>query len=103
MCYNKIMLTKDLEIPNKPTEQPFGWSIRRLLSMGGSLGKVISFFNPFEFILLTMILISGITEIMGRHVSWFWYIILFLVLLVAFAQRQQKVEPEKKPEETKTK
>lgn len=93
------MLTDKLEIPNKPTEQPQGWSIRRLLSMGGSIGKVISFFNPFEFILLTMILISGIAEIMGRHVSWFWYLLLVLMLLAAFASRQKIVE---QPKETKT-
>ena len=97
------MLTSSLNIPNQPKKQPSGWSIRHLLSLGGSFGKVVATFNPFEFILLTMILISGIAEIMGRSVSWFWYIILFLVLLVAFAQRQQKVEPEKKPEETKAK
>jgi len=97
------MLTKDLNIPNKPSEQPSRWSIRHLLSLGGSFGKVVATFNPFEFIFFVMILISGLAEILDRSVSWFWYIILFLVLLVAFAQRQQKVEPEKKPEEIKVK
>lgn len=98
------MLTKDLEIPNKPTEQPQGWSIRRLLSLGGSVGKVVSLFNPFEFILLTMILISGIAEIAGRHVSWFWYVLLVLVLLAAFAQRQRVEQPKvESPKVEKTK
>lgn len=97
------MLTKDLELPNKPSEQPSGWSLRRLLSLGGSVGKVVSLFNPFEFIFLVMILISGLAEVLDRNVSWFWYVILFLVLLAAFSQRQQKVEPEKKPEEVKPK
>ncbi len=89
------MLTNNLDIPNKPTEQPQSWSIRRLISMGGSISKVISMFNPFEFILLVMILISGAAELIGRDVSWFWYVILFVVLLVAFSS-QQKVEQPKK-------
>jgi hypothetical protein len=69
--------------------------------MGGSLGKVLSFFNPFEFILLVMILISGLAEILDRHVSWFWYGILFLILLAAFASRQKIEKPVEKPAEKK--
>jgi len=92
------MLTKDLELPNKLNEQHSSWSIRRLFSLDGSVGKVVSTFNSFEFIFLIMILVSGFAEILDRSVSWFWYVILFLVLLSAFAQRNKQVEPEKKPE-----
>lgn len=97
------MLTKDLDIPNRPKEQASGWSIRHLLSMGGSIGKVVSLFTPFEFVFLIMILISGIAEIMDRNVSWLWYVILFVVLLAAFASRQKVGQPkdEKKIEEKK--
>lgn len=92
------MLTSSLDIPNQPSEQPQGWSVKRLLSMGGSVGKVLTAFNPFEFVFFVMILISGLAELLGRSPSWFWYGFLFLVLLVAFSQRS-KVEPQK---ETKT-
>lgn len=95
------MLTKDLDIPTKPKEQPSGWSFRSLLSMGGSIGKVVSLFNPFEFVLLIMILISGIAEIMGRHVSWIWYVILFVVLIAAFASRSKLEKQVEKPAEKK--
>ena len=95
------MLTSSLDIPNKPSEQPSRWSIRHLLSLGGSMSKVVSTFNPFEFIFFVMILISGLAEIIDSDISWFWYVILFLVLLTAFYQRQYKIEPEKKPDEPK--
>lgn len=96
------MLTKDLNIPNKPSDQPSGWSIRHLLFLSGSVSKVMAAFNPFEFIFFIMILISGIAEILDRSVSWIWYVLVFLVLLVVFTSRQ-KVEQQKedKPVETK--
>lgn len=88
------MLTSNLDIPNKDKDQPSSWSIRRLLSMGGSVGKVLTAFNPFEFVFFIMILISGFAELLGRHPSWMWYGFVLLVLLAAFASRN-KVEPQK--------
>jgi hypothetical protein len=96
------MLTHDLDIPNKPSEQPQGWSMRRLLGGFGSVGKVVAAFSPFEFVFLVMILITGVSELFGRDVSWFWYVLIVFVLLVAFSQRRQQVEP-KKEEQPKAK
>jgi len=95
------MLTNDLKLPSNTSEQPQGWSIRRLLSLGGSVGKVVATFNPFEFVFFVMILISGFAELIGRDVSWFWYVLTVLVLLVVLWQRWRvepgllKVEPPK--------
>lgn len=91
------MLTQNLDIPNKPQTSE-GWSIRKLFSFG-ALGKVVSLFNPFEFTFFIMVLISGLAEILGKHVSWFWYVILFLVLLAAFASRTRLEKQVEKPAE----
>ena len=89
------MLTKDLEIPIKEIEQSPKWSMRPLFSMGGSLGKAISSFNPFEFIFLIMVLISGLAELLGRSTSWFWYIII-LLMFFSLPLRREEVEAPKK-------
>lgn len=97
------MLTKDLDIPNKPSEQPQGWFIRRLLSLGGSVGKVVSTFNPFEFIFFVMILLTGAAELLGRDVSWVWYVLVFILLFLGFVQRNRVELPKKEDKPTEVK
>jgi len=81
------MLTNDLNITMQGAEKKEGWSIRKLLSSGGSIGKVVSSFNPFEFILFVMILIAGLAELLGKDVSTIWYVLIFVLLFLGFIQR----------------
>lgn len=100
------MLTHELKIPDKSKELPHGWTIRRLLSLGsGSVAKVVTAFSPFEFMFFIMILISGFAELIGRSVSWMWYVFVLLVLAVAFVQRWHQIIQDKpnkkKPQKNK--
>ncbi len=81
------MLTKDLDIPNNTQEPTQGWSVKRLLSGGGSIGKIVSTFNPFEFMFFVMILVTGLAEILNKNLSIMWYILVFILLFLGFIQR----------------
>lgn len=92
------MLTRELEIPNKPQETGAKWSVKNLLSLGGSIGKVVATFNPIEFILFVVVLMVGIAEIFAERRPWFLYIFSVVLLFVALAERRAS---QPKPEDKK--
>lgn len=92
------------DIPIKPEEKS-EWSMRRLFPFKASVNAIVkTFINPFEILLAFSILIIGISELIGRHVSWLFFTLAFFILVAAFVERYLKPTVEGKPvkkEETK--
>lgn len=92
-------LTTDQTIPDKATAEPMKWSVRSLLSTSAT-SKLIAgnFVNVFDVLLGFSIFIIGLCELFNRDVSWFFYLLTFLLLAGAFAERRFTVESETKKE-----
>lgn len=74
-----MALTNEQSIPDRPVvKEP--WTVRRLfpLSVITSISKV--FTNPLEILLAFLIIVLGIAELIGRHVSWFYFVLTILIL-----------------------
>ena len=82
-----MALTAQQNIPEKPKiSEP--WTFRRLFpfaAMASTLSKV--FINPFDILLGFIILVIGLVELMGKDVSWGFYILAVLILLAALFER----------------
>lgn len=92
-------LARNQELPKQetPTSE---WSFRRLFGSGAASAITKTFTNPFDILLGILILTACLTQLFGRHVSWFFWVLIVIVLLVSVAERNRPV-PDKK-EKTKT-
>ena len=96
-------LTQDQNLPSQNKESS-PWSSRSLFSLtavSNTLTK--NFTNPFEILLTYMILIIGIVEIIGQHVSWVFLILTIAMLVVSFLERRREPVVTKKKPKTKVK
>lgn len=94
-----MALTADQDIPNKPeVREP--WSFRRLFSFGAANTLAKVFTNPFDILLGFLVLIVGITELLGRRISWPMWVFIILILLCNLLERHSSIifniKPEKK-------
>ena len=94
-------LTDTQNLPaQKKVESP--WVVRKLLVLKDIAGTLAKAFSAIEAVFFVQVFVSGIGELLGRKLSWGWYIITFFTLLVAAYIRvepdveTQKIE-EKKP------
>lgn len=97
-----MALTSQQQIPKRPEEKQ-EWTFRRLFGLGGAATAVSKVFtNPFDVLLGYLLLIAGVVELLGRHVSWFFWVIIILILFVDLLERRRDVvEPKKTKEEKK--
>lgn len=95
-----MALTSEQNIPEKPKEKDQPWTFRRLFpfaAMTSAFAK--TFITPFEVLLGFNLLIIGVVELVGRHVSWGFYLIAILLLGAAIFERHAdliKPKPETK-------
>lgn len=98
-----MALTNQQDIPEKPrASEP--WTFRRLFPFKGAISVFTkTFTNPFDMLLGYLVVILSIAEVFGRRVSWFIWILTFLIFIADLAERRiwETREPEKKPEEVK--
>jgi len=91
-------LTLQQDISNKPeVREP--WSFRRLLSFGAATTLAKVFGNPLDVLLGFIILVIGLVELFGRHVSWGFYTLAILILVSALFERHVNLFLDTKPEE----
>lgn len=89
-------LAHEQELPPKTDEQPKSeWSFRRLFPMKAAVSSIAkNFTNPFDALLAFLVLVIGVAELTGRHVSWMVFALSSLVLFADVVERQ-KVPPVK--------
>lgn len=76
------------------------WSIRHLLSSAPIVASFTkSFSNPFEWLLAYMLLIIGAGELLGRHISWIFYVLTLSLFLAALIIHLGVVPPHEKEKE----
>ncbi|KKT20016.1 MAG: hypothetical protein UW07_C0044G0014 [Candidatus Nomurabacteria bacterium GW2011_GWF2_43_8] len=94
-----MALTAQQDIPNKPeVKEP--WTFRRLFPFAGAVSAITKVFvNPLDILLGFIILVIGLVELFGRHVSWGFYILAILILVSALFERHVNLFLDTKPEE----
>lgn len=80
------MLTSKLELKPK-LEEKKEWSKHSLFPLINMVSKVVKSSNPFELFAMFMVSLTGLGELFKRSFSWFWYIILIIVLGMVFYNR----------------
>lgn len=84
-------LTNQQDIPNKAVA-PEPWTRKLSLPFIGaitSLSKV--FINPIDVLLGYLVFIFGITEILDRQVSIFFWILIILILAIVVFERNKDI------------
>ena len=97
MWYNNgVPLTNQQDIPNKSeTREP--WTLRRLFPFGGAITTLTKvFINPFDVILVYLVLVLGIAELAGRQTSWFIWGFTTLVLATDIFERYTGIPSDSK-------
>ena len=77
------------DTPLKPQEKST-WSRRALFpakAVASALGK--QFTSPFEILSGFLIVVVSIAELIGRQVSWLFWVLLFFVVSAAFVERNR--------------
>ena len=94
-----MALTEQQDIPKKPVvAEP--WTFKRLFPFSGAVSAITKVFvNPFDVLLGFIILVIGLVELFGRHVSWGFYILAILILAAALFERHVNLLFDVKPEE----
>ena len=95
MNVKTMPLTAKMEFEKKPKAPGEPWTVRRLFPFASTVSAISKMLNAFEIFSAFMILITGFGELFGRNLSWFWYLILLLVLGGAFSSRFFEGEKEK--------
>lgn len=82
-----MVLTSEQEIKNKPeVKEP--WTFKRLFPFGGAVSAITKIFvNPLDVLFGFAVLIIGIIELLGKQVSWGFYILAILILTASFVER----------------
>lgn len=89
-------LTFQQEIKEKPKAPQEPWSFNKLFPLKATVSSLTkSFSTPLDILLFFLILIIGISELIGGEVSWMLYT-LTVFILVANVVERQKILPEKK-------
>lgn len=81
-------LTAEQELPSR-TEEPKTWTTKRLFPFT-QVAKVLAktFVSIFDVLLGFMILMIGIAEVSGRHISGIFYLLTFFILLANLVERR---------------
>ena len=98
-----MALTSQQDIPNKPIAQE-PWTFKRLFPFAGAVTTLTKvFINPFDVLLGYLVLILGIAELLGRHISWFFWAFTTLILLSDLLERYLGIPSDTKPKEKESK
>lgn len=70
-------------------EVPQPWTARRLFPLAAlSTAFSKSFINVFDVLLGLCVLFIGFAELLGRQLSWLFYVITMLIFFAAFIERR---------------
>lgn len=81
-------LANEQELPAQISVAKTEWSVRRLFPLK-AISNVLTktFLNVFDILLGFSISIIGFAEILGREVSWLFYVVAFGILVASFLER----------------
>ncbi len=93
-------LAEKHDIPTKPVAaEP--WTFKRLFPFSGAVTNIAKVFvNPLDVLLGYLVIMLGIAELIGRHVSWQFWVLTLLILGATVFQRYTGI-PSAKEEKKK--
>lgn len=99
MVYNFSMaLAEQQDIP-KREETKTEWSFRRLFPFAGAVSAVAkSFTSPFDVLLALIAAVIGTAELIGRDISWPFWVFAFALLVCSLAERHKPTTSDNKSE-----
>lgn len=75
-------------LPERPTEKA-SWVFTKLFPLAGVIKSVTkTFINPFEILFGLSIVLLIIGELLGRNISWKAYLLVMLLVILSFTERQ---------------
>lgn len=77
-----MVQTQRLNLPLEPTHRK-KWDSETFSFFKQTAHSVLKTFNPFQLVFSFMVVITAIGELLSRELSWLWYLLLFMVLLIA--------------------
>lgn len=97
-----MALTQNQNLPNKP-ENAQEWTFKKLFG-GGAVSAVSKVFtNPFDVLLGYLILVVGVAELIGRHISWYLWVLITLLLFIDLLERRRDTLTHGEPKKGKKK
>lgn len=91
------------ELPQKQIEKQ-EWSFKRVFPMAAMVSSFSkTFINPFDVLLGFLVLVIGITEVIGHKVSLMMWVLTISILLADLLERNKEEIPQPKKEEKKDK
>jgi len=92
-----MTLTSQQNIPEKPkASEP--WTLKRLFPFSAMLTPLAkTFVNPLDVLLGYLVLIVGLAELLGRNISWFFWVFIILILTADIYERHFVSPAETKP------
>lgn len=81
-----MALTSQQTIPEKPKQPEQPWTIKRLFPLAAMASITKVFKNPYDVLLGYLVLILGISELLGRHTSWYAWAFTFFLLFASFSE-----------------
>lgn len=83
-------LTNNQDIPEKPRQASEPWTIKKLFPFKATVSALTkSFTNSFDILLCFLVLIIGVSELIGNKISWMLYILTTFILVASLIQRKE--------------
>ena len=92
------MLTQKLELPKQKELERKSWNVKQLFPFREAISILKKKSNIYEMFATFMILVTAIAELSGRYLSYFWYVLVVLVLAEALYLRTFFVQKDEEKE-----
>lgn len=87
-------IANEINLPDRPKE-PRKWFVQGFNFLG-AMKQVARKFNIYQWIFAGMVITTAIKEFTNEHMSVFWYILTFIVLLASLANDRRIEEKDAK-------
>lgn len=85
-------IASDQDIPERPKDKEEPWSFRKLFPFKASVSSLIkNFNNPYDIIVVFLVLIIGIAELLSIRISLMTYILTISVLAASLVQHRENL------------
>ncbi len=86
------MLTKSLDLPSKEELPKQTWASKKLYPIREAVASIAKQSNIYEIFAGFALVVTAIGELFGKHLSFYWYVIVILLLAEALYLRTSRRE-----------
>ena len=85
-----MALTEKQDIPIKPISPSEPWTFRKLFPFKATVSSLVkNFNNPFDVLVVFLILVIGLGDLLNIEISWMTYLLTVLVLGTSLVQHRE--------------